>query len=133
MRKGEIYYAALGPIIGSEQGGIRPVVVIQNDMGNRHSPTTIVAPMTTQNKTRLPTHVSVTICGKQNTILLEQIRSISRIRLIFKYGELSDSEMDQVKLANPTTVVVEQPDHTDPDKPVETQTSVIEQASDKES
>lgn len=99
MRKGEIYYAALGPIIGSEQGGIRPVVVIQNDMGNRHSPTTIVAPMTTQNKTRLPTHVSVTICGKQNTILLEQIRSISRIRLIFKYGELSDSEMDQVNQA----------------------------------
>ena len=99
MRKGEIYYAVLGPIIGSEQGGIRPVVVIQNDVGNKYSPTTIVAPMTTQNKTKLPTHVLVTVCGKQNTILLEQIRSISRIRLIFKYGELSDNEIDQVNQA----------------------------------
>lgn len=82
----EIYYADLSPVIGSEQGGVRPVVIIQNDVGNKHSPTTIVAPITSQyTKAKLPTHVALpkekTGLRCDSTVLLEQIRCISKERL----------------------------------------------------
>lgn len=100
MKRGQVYYADLRPVIGSEQGGIRPCVIIQNDMGNFHSPTVIVAMMTSQNKTDLPTHVSV--CGKDRnldlntTIMLEQIRTIDKSRLSSFVCELSKETMDKV-------------------------------------
>lgn len=100
MKRGQVYYADLRPVIGSEQGGIRPCVIIQNDMGNFHSPTVIVAMMTSQNKTNLPTHVSV--CGKDRnldlntTIMLEQIRTIDKSRLSNFIGELSKETMEKV-------------------------------------
>ena len=99
MKKGEIYYADLSPVVGSEQGGTRPVVIIQNNAGNQHSPNTIIAPMTTKNKAPLPTHVPVMLNGVKNIILLEQPRVISRIRLISCCGELSDEELEKVDQA----------------------------------
>ena len=86
IKRGDIYYADLNPVIGSEQGGIRPVLIISNDMGNRHSPTVIVAAITSQvqTKTTLPTHVSVSegeCLNRDSVILLEQIRTIDRKRL----------------------------------------------------
>ncbi|WP_289026672.1 type II toxin-antitoxin system PemK/MazF family toxin [uncultured Flavonifractor sp.] len=99
MRKGEVYYADLSPVVGSEQGGVRPVVIIQNDAGNQHSPTTIIAPMTTRSKSRLPTHVAVTRNGVRNIIMLEQTRVISRNRLISSSGALSEEDMAKVDQA----------------------------------
>lgn len=100
MKRGQVYYADLRPVIGSEQGGIRPCVIIQNDTGNHHSPTVIVATMTTQKKPDLPTHVSV--CEKDRnldmntTIMLEQLRTIDKSRLRDFVGRLSDSTMRKV-------------------------------------
>ena len=97
IRRGDIYYADLRPVVGSEQGGIRPVLVIQNDTGNRHSPTVIVAAITSKmTKAKLPTHVKID-CGKCNIIkdsiiLLEQLRTIDKKRLKDKVCHL-DSEM----------------------------------------
>lgn len=100
MRRGQIYYADLRPVIGSEQGGIRPCVIIQNDMGNYHSPTVIVAMMTRQRKNDLPTHIAVSeedYCLDQNTtILLEQLRTIDKSRLSAFVGKLSDGTMRRV-------------------------------------
>ncbi len=86
IRRGDIYYADLRPVVGSEQGGIRPVLVIQNDAGNRHSPTVIVAAITSRmNKAKLPTHVEVSAerygIVKDSVILLEQVRTIDKSRL----------------------------------------------------
>lgn len=85
VRKGEIYYAELSGTVGSEQDGIRPVLIIQNDVGNRNSPTTIIAPLTTKNsKAVLPTHITLdTVCGlsEKSIVLLEQIRTIDKCRL----------------------------------------------------
>ena len=84
MRRGDIYYADLNPVVGSEQGGLRPVVIIQNNIGNRCSPTTIVAAMSSNNKqVELPTHVSVKVEGlsRSSIVMLEQIRTIDRKRL----------------------------------------------------
>ena len=86
LRRGDIYYADLRPVVGSEQGGIRPVLVIQNDTGNRHSPTVIVAAITSKmNKAKLPTHVELSArqCQivKDSVILLEQLRTIDKQRL----------------------------------------------------
>lgn len=86
IRRGDIYYADLRPVVGSEQGGIRPVLVIQNDAGNRHSPTVIVAAITSRmNKAKLPTHVEVSAARygivKDSVILLEQVRTIDKSRL----------------------------------------------------
>ena len=86
IRRGDVFYADLRPIIGSEQGGIRPVLVIQNDVGNRHSPTVIVAAITSKmNKAKLPTHIELTVekhhMVKDSVILLEQIRTIDKTRL----------------------------------------------------
>lgn len=82
MKRGQIYYADLSPSVGSEQGGKRPVLIIQNDVGNKYSPTTIIAPITSKAKTKVPTHVKVTMpTGIQSIILLEQIRVIDKSRL----------------------------------------------------
>ena len=97
MRKGEIYYADLSPVVGSEQGGVRPVLIVQNDVGNQHSPTTIVAPMTTRDKMPMTTHVPVKLGDVDNVILLEQVRAISRVRLISRFGEISKEDLARVE------------------------------------
>ena len=96
IRRGELYYAYLEPVIGSEQGGERPVVILQNNRGNRYSPTVIVAPLTTKLvKRTLPVHVKVTAAGLRSTslILLEQIRTIDKQRLRQYIGEVTVEEM----------------------------------------
>lgn len=99
IRRGDIYYADLRPVVGSEQGGVRPVLIIQNDVGNRHSPTVIVAAITSQvHKVKLPTHVELNSqrCNivKDSVILLEQLRTIDKKRLKDKVCHL-DAEMLQ--------------------------------------
>ncbi|MCI5578983.1 MAG: type II toxin-antitoxin system PemK/MazF family toxin [Oscillospiraceae bacterium] len=101
VKRGEIYYADLSPVVGSEQGGIRPVLIVQNDVGNKHSPTVIAAAITSkQEKTKLPTHISVqaTSCGlaKDSVVLLEQVRTLDKRRLKERMGELDSSSMSQV-------------------------------------
>lgn len=93
MKRGQIYYADLSPAVGSEQGGLRPVIIVQNDMGNKHSPTTIVAPLTTRQKHKLPTHIDVEMQdGRKSTILLEQVRVLDKSRLRGKpIGVLKDT------------------------------------------
>ena len=101
--RGDIYYADLRPVVGSEQGGIRPVVILQNNVGNRYSPTVIAAPITSRRKTNLPTHVSINRqvdklrCN--SVILMEQIRTIDKSRLMDRIGVLNDYEMQQVNQA----------------------------------
>lgn len=104
VKRGEIYYADLSPVVGSEQGGIRPVLIVQNDVGNKHSPTVIAAAITSQrDKTHLPTHIEVQAdkCGlsKDSIVLLEQIRTIDKKRLKDKMGELDFSAMNKVNTA----------------------------------
>ena len=95
IRRGDVYYADLRPVVGSEQGGIRPVVIIQNDVGNRHSPTVICAAITSKmNKAKLPTHVELP-CGesemaKDSVILLEQLRTVDKQRLREKICHLDE-------------------------------------------
>ena len=97
--KGDVYYADLNPVIGSEQGGVRPVVILQNDIGNKYSPTTIVAPMTTKSKTYVTMHVKLkeSFLARRSTLLLEQIRTIDKRRLIKKMGSLSKKSMAEVE------------------------------------
>ncbi len=97
IRRGDIYYADLSPVVGSEQGGTRPVLIIQNDIGNQYSPTTIIAAITSHiEKPKLPTHVAMQASAggleKNSVILLEQIRTIDKSRLMEKVTSL-DSEM----------------------------------------
>ncbi len=103
IRRGDIYYADLSPVVGSEQGGIRPVLIVQNDVGNKFSPTVIAAAITSQTgKTRLPTHIEVLASSglaKDSVILLEQIRTIDKRRLKEKMGHLDDKVMSQVNEA----------------------------------
>jgi mRNA interferase MazF len=104
VKRGEIYYADLSPVVGSEQGGVRPVLIVQNDMGNKHSPTVIAAAITSQrDKSKLPTHIEVPAqeCGlsKNSIILLEQIRTIDKRRLKEKMGMLDERSMNQVNNA----------------------------------
>ncbi len=104
IRRGDIYYADLSPVVGSEQGGVRPVLVIQNDTGNRHSPTIIAAAITSQmNKAKLPTHIELigTDCGltKDSVVLLEQIRTLDKRRLREKMGRLDEQSMAAVDWA----------------------------------
>ncbi len=104
IKRGEIYYADLSPVVGSEQGGVRPVLIVQNDVGNRYSPTVIAAAITSQrDKTELPTHIRVTADGsglaKDSIILLEQVRTIDKRRLKEKMGSLDGSSMDMVDRA----------------------------------
>ena len=104
VHRGDIYYADLSPVVGSEQGGLRPVLIVQNDTGNRHSPTVIAAAITSQTgKARLPTHISVSplSCGlpKESIILLEQVRTLDKRRLREKMGRLDENVMKQVDAA----------------------------------
>lgn len=98
IKRGQIYMADLNPVIGSEQGGRRPVVIIQNNLGNRFSPTVIVAAITGQVKRELPTHTKLTAVGlpKESTALLEQIRTLDKSRLFEKIGEVSSEEMNRI-------------------------------------
>lgn len=101
IKRGEMYYANLCPVVGSEQGGIRPVLILQNDRNNRHSPTTIVAAMTGQKKKKQRTHVTVSGCGltKTTLVLLEQVRTIDKSRLCDYIGTLDETSMEKVDRA----------------------------------
>lgn len=101
VKRGDIYYADLSPVIGSEQGGVRPVLVVQNNVGNKYSPTIIIAAITSQiNKARLPTHVEINapVFGlpKDSVVLLEQIRTIDKKRLREKIGKFDEDMMKLV-------------------------------------
>ena len=101
VKRGDIYYADLSPVVGSEQGGMRPVLIVQNDTGNKHSPTVIAAAITSQTgKARLPTHIELEAktygLSKDSVILLEQIRTIDKKRLKERMGRVDDSLMNQV-------------------------------------
>lgn len=101
VRRGEIYYADLSPVVGSEQGGMRPVLIVQNDVGNRYSPTVIAAAITSQmNKTKLPTHIEITGRSygltRDSVVLLEQIRTLDKRRLRERMGQLDGNLMQRV-------------------------------------
>lgn len=104
IKRGDIFYADLSPVVGSEQGGLRPVLIIQNDVGNRYSPTVIAAAITSRmGKTRLPTHIDIHAdrvgLAKDSVILLEQIRTLDKRRLKEKMGHLDSAVMNQVNNA----------------------------------
>lgn len=101
VKRGDIYYADLSPVVGSEQGGLRPVLIVQNDVGNKYSPTVIAAAITSKlGKTKLPTHIDVFAekvgLQRDSVVLLEQIRTIDKTRLKEKMGHLDDNMMHQV-------------------------------------
>ncbi len=101
VKRGEIYYADLSPVVGSEQGGVRPVLIVQNDIGNRYSPTVIAAAITSQrDKNKLPTHIELepTHCGltKESIVLLEQIRTLDKRRLKERMGRLDEESMGRI-------------------------------------
>ena len=113
MRRGEIYHADLNPVFGSEQGGYRPVLIIQNNRGNQHSPTVIVAAITSQPKTKLPTHVPINgIRGleKESFVLLEQIRTVDKRRLDDYVGRLNRDQMNKVEKALRTSMEIKKLD-----------------------
>lgn len=102
IKRGDLYYADLSPVIGSEQGGVRPVLIVQNDVGNKYSPTVIISAITSQiNKAKLPTHVEIKAneygLNKDSVILLEQIRTIDKKRLREKIGCLDEDMMMKVE------------------------------------
>ena len=104
VRRGDIYYADLSPVVGSEQGGVRPVLIVQNDTGNRHSPTVIAAAITSQTgKANLPTHISLAArsCGltRDSVILLEQVRTLDKSRLRERMGRVDSAVMEKVDAA----------------------------------
>lgn len=104
IKRGDIYYADLSPVVGSEQGGLRPVLIVQNDVGNRYSPTVIAAAITSKmGKNRLPTHIDIYArdvgLAKDSVILLEQVRTLDKRRLREKMGHLEDSVMQRVNEA----------------------------------
>jgi len=104
VKRGDIFYADLSPVVGSEQGGIRPVIIIQNDIGNKYSPTVIVAAITSQiNKAKLPTHVEISSedygLNKDSVVLLEQIRTLDKKRLKEKIGHMTEHDMQKVEAA----------------------------------
>ena len=104
VKRGDIFYADLSPVIGSEQGGVRPVLIVQNDVGNKFSPTVIAAAITSrQDKASLPTHIEVDAkdCGlaKDSVVLLEQVRTIDKKRLREKMGTLDNGDMGKVNEA----------------------------------
>ena len=101
VKRGDIFYADLSPVVGSEQGGMRPVLIVQNDTGNRHSPTVIAAAITSQmGKARLPTHIELSAhnygLSRDSVILLEQIRTIDKSRLRERMGKLDNDTMTKV-------------------------------------
>ena len=104
IKSGELYYADLSPVVGSEQGGVRPVLVVQNDVGNKYSPTVIAAAVTSKiNKAKLPTHIELPTgsygLAKDSVILLEQIRTLDKRRLKERIGELNETTMTRVDKA----------------------------------
>ena len=104
VKRGDIFYADLSPVIGSEQGGVRPVLIIQNDIGNRYSPTIICAAITSQiNKARLPTHIEINshrfMLVRDSVVLLEQVRTVDKKRLKEKICHLDERTMDRVDRA----------------------------------
>ena len=104
IKRGDIYYADLSPVVGSEQGGLRPVLIVQNNVGNRHSPTVIAAAITSQiNKAKLPTHIELAGnsygLNKDSVILLEQVRTIDKKRLKERMGSIESGVMDRVNSA----------------------------------
>ncbi len=104
VKRGEIYYADLSPVVGSEQGGTRPVLIVQNDVGNKFSPTVIAAAITSQRfKTDLPTHIQVNAVGsglaKDSIVLLEQVRTLDKRRLKERMGTLNTADMGRVNRA----------------------------------
>lgn len=101
VHRGDIYYADLSPVVGSEQGGVRPVLIVQNDVGNRFSPTVIAAAITSQQtKANLPTHITLSAVdsglARDSIVLLEQVRTLDKHRLKERMGRLDDNSMDQV-------------------------------------
>ena len=107
IKRGELYYADLSPVVGSEQGGVRPVLVVQNDIGNKYSPTVIAAAVTSQlGKAKLPTHIALTAgdygLPKDSVVLLEQIRTIDKRRLREKIGE---RPLDMMKKVNDALMI----------------------------
>lgn len=113
IKRGDIYFADLRPVIGSEQGGIRPVLIIQNDMGNRHSPTVICAAITSRmNKAKLPTHIALDMnrydMMKDSVILLEQIRTIDKSRLREKVCHLDEGILEQINQALRVSLALDQ-------------------------
>ncbi len=114
IRRGDIYYADLSPVIGSEQGGIRPVLIVQNDIGNKYSPTVIAAAITSRTgKSKLPTHIEVYAdkygLARDSVILLEQIRTLDKKRLREKMGHLDEDVMGQVNDAITVSFGLEDP------------------------
>ncbi len=104
IKRGDIYYADLSPVIGSEQGGVRPVLIVQNDVGNKHSPTVIAAAITSKmSKAKLPTHIDIpgieVGLARDSVILLEQVRTIDKKRLKEKMGHLDSTTMNHVNNA----------------------------------
>lgn len=104
VHRGEVFYADLSPVVGSEQGGIRPVLILQNDVGNRHSPTVIAAAITSkQDKTHLPTHIGLQAqtCGltRNSIVLLEQIRTLDKHRLRERAGQITPADQKRVDQA----------------------------------
>lgn len=104
MKRGDIYYADLSPVVGSEQGGLRPILIVQNDIGNRYSPTIIAAAITSKlTKAKLPTHIELSkeeyMLEKDSVVLLEQIRTLDKSRLKEKISSLSDIKMQEVNKA----------------------------------
>ncbi|MBQ7872636.1 MAG: type II toxin-antitoxin system PemK/MazF family toxin [Clostridia bacterium] len=104
VKRGDIFYADLSPVIGSEQGGLRPVLIVQNDVGNRYSPTVIAAAITSRTaKTHLPTHIDIQAdqvgLAKNSVVLLEQIRTIDKQRLKEKMGHLDEGTMSEINSA----------------------------------
>lgn len=104
VKRGDIFYADLSPVIGSEQGGVRPVLIVQNDIGNKYSPTVIAAAVTSQiNKAKLPTHIEIDAAtyglSKDSVILMEQVRTLDKKRLKEKIGQIDDELIEQVNNA----------------------------------
>ena len=100
IRRGDIYYADLSPVVGSEQGGIRPVLIVQNNVGNRFSPTVIAAAITSQqSKANLPTHIPLHADSSGLVVLLEQVRTIDKKRLKEKMGTVDENSMNEINNA----------------------------------
>lgn len=128
VKRGDIYYADLSPVVGSEQGGLRPVLIIQNDVGNRYSPTVIAAAITSRlSKTKLPTHIDVARAAtvdsdcyglaRDSIILLEQIRTLDKRRLREKMGHLDERLMQQVNTALSVSFGLSSPARESADRP----------------
>lgn len=104
VKRGDLFYADLSPVVGSEQGGVRPVLVVQNDVGNKYSPTIIAAAVTSQiNKAKMPTHIEINAesygLAKDSVILLEQVRTIDKRRLKERIGHIDEDLMERVNQA----------------------------------